>query len=129
MAAGDRTGAGWELIGPLLPRGRGRSGEPGRDSRRMLGGIPWRVREGARWRASPQRYGKGNSNGRRFARWRDLGLFEALLAGGVRSGRGAAADARRHKICARRQGLSGIPCAGHDDGKEGTLAWHDAKRR
>ena len=28
-----------------------------------------------------------------------------------------------------RGGLSGIPCAGHDDGKEGTLAWHDAKRR
>ena len=27
------------------------------------------------------------------------------------------------------QGLSGIPCAGHDDGKEGTLAWHDAKPR
>ena len=26
-------------------------------------------------------------------------------------------------------GLSGFPCAGHDDGKEGTLAWHDAKSR
>jgi hypothetical protein len=26
-------------------------------------------------------------------------------------------------------GLSGFPCAGHDDGKEGTLAWHDAKPR
>jgi hypothetical protein len=25
------------------------------------------------------------------------------------------------------QGLSGIPCAGHDDGKKGPLAWHDAK--
>jgi transposase-like protein len=24
-------------------------------------------------------------------------------------------------------GLSGIPCAGHDDGKEGTRAWHAAK--
>ena len=26
-------------------------------------------------------------------------------------------------------GLSGISCAGHDDGKEGPPAWHDAKRR
>jgi hypothetical protein len=28
-----------------------------------------------------------------------------------------------------RTGLSGISCAGHDDGKKGTLAWHDAKHR
>ena len=26
-------------------------------------------------------------------------------------------------------GLSGISCAGHDDGKEGTHAWHAAKHR
>src|SRR4051812_20005770 len=26
-------------------------------------------------------------------------------------------------------GLSGIPCAGHDEGTEGTLAWHAAKPR
>ncbi len=25
------------------------------------------------------------------------------------------------------RGLSEFPCAGHDDGKEGTLAWHVAK--
>ena len=29
----------------------------------------------------------------------------------------------------RAVGMSGISCAGHDEGKEGTLAWHDAKRR
>ena len=28
-----------------------------------------------------------------------------------------------------RWGLSGISCVGHDDGKEGTLAWHAAKHR
>jgi hypothetical protein len=27
------------------------------------------------------------------------------------------------------KGLSGISCVGHDDGKEGTLAWHAAKHR
>jgi len=27
------------------------------------------------------------------------------------------------------EGLSGISCTGHDEGKEGALAWHDAKRR
>ena len=26
-------------------------------------------------------------------------------------------------------GLSGISCAGHEDGKEGPIAWHDARNR
>ena len=31
--------------------------------------------------------------------------------------------------CAAAPGLSGIPCVGDDEGKEGTLAWHAAKPR
>jgi transposase len=80
MVAGDLTDAEWELIGPRLPRACGRSSKPEHDSRRVLDGILWRAREGARWRAIPERYGKWNSVWRRFARWRDLGVFEALFA-------------------------------------------------
>ncbi len=80
MAAGDLTDAEWALIGPLLPRTSGRSSKLRQDSRRMLDGILWRAREGARWRANPERYGKWNSVWRRFARWRDVGVFEALFA-------------------------------------------------
>src|SRR5687767_7965757 len=90
MSVGDLTDAGWELIGPLLPRERGRPGRPAHGSRRMLDGILWRAREGARWRAVPERYGKWNSVWRRFARWRDLGLFEALFA--ALAGSGAAEE-------------------------------------
>ncbi len=77
MAAGDLTDAEWELVGPLLPPERGRRGH---ENRRHLDGILWRAREGARRRAVPERYGKWNSVWRRFARWRDLGVFEAVFS-------------------------------------------------
>ena len=83
MASGDLTDAEWGLIGPLLAAGRGR---PGRESRRHLDGILWRAREGARWRAIPERYGRWNTVWRRFARWRDLGVFEAVFQALAQSG-------------------------------------------
>src|SRR5215218_10130371 len=60
MGTGDLTDAEWELVGPLLPPERGRPGRPGHDNRRILDGILWRAREGARWRAVPERYGRRN---------------------------------------------------------------------
>jgi transposase len=86
MRTGDLTDREWELVGPLLPPERGRPGRPGHDNRRILNGILWRAREGARWRAVPGRYGKWNTVWRRFARWRDLGVFEALFAALAESG-------------------------------------------
>ena len=83
MAQGDLTDAEWELVGPLLAAGRGR---PGRESRRHLDGILWRAREGASWRAVPERYGRWNTVWRRFARWRDLGVFEAVFQALAQSG-------------------------------------------
>ena len=83
MAQGDLTDAEWDLVGPLLAVGRGR---PGRENRRLLDGILWRAREGARWRTIPERYGKWNTIWRRFARWRDLGVFEAVFQALAQSG-------------------------------------------
>ena len=87
MASGDLTNAEWDLVGPLLAAGRGR---PGRENRRILDGILWRAREDARWRSVPEWYGRWNTVWRRFARWRDLGLFEALFA--ALAGSGAAEE-------------------------------------
>ena len=87
MASGDLTDAEWDLVGPLLSAGRGR---PGRENRRILDGILWRAREGARWRAVPERYGKWNTVWRRFARWRDLGALEAVFV--ALAGSGAAEE-------------------------------------
>jgi transposase len=77
------TDAAWKLVEPLLVTERGR---PGDANRRQLDGILWRAREGASWRAVPERYGKWNTVWRRFARWRDLGVFEAVFAALAESG-------------------------------------------
>jgi transposase len=87
VAWGDLTDAESELVGPLLAIKHGR---PGRDDRRHLEGIPWRAREGAGWRTIPARHDRGNMVWRRFARWRDLGVFEAILA--ALAGSGAAEE-------------------------------------
>jgi transposase len=92
VASGDLTDAEWALVGPLPATDRGR---PGPGNRRHLDGIPWRAREGARWRAVPERYGKWNTVWRRFARWRDLGVFDAVFAALAESG---AAEGRLQMI-------------------------------
>ncbi len=113
MASGDLTDAEWDLVGPLLAAGRGR---PGRENRRTLDGILWRAREGARWRAMPERHGRWNTVWRRFARWRDLGAFEAVFAGLAGSGAaeervrmldGATIRAHQHAAGARGGGRLG----------------------
>jgi transposase len=65
MASGDLTEAEWALVAPLLAMGRGR---PGRASRRQLDGILWRAREGAGWRAVPERVEHGLAPLRPLAR-------------------------------------------------------------
>ena len=90
MRTGDLKDAEWELVGPLLPAERGRPGRSAHPNRPILDGILWRAREGARWRAIPERYGRWNTVWRRFARWRDLGVFEAVFA--ALAGSGAAEE-------------------------------------
>ena len=79
MACEELTETEWALIAPLLPSERGRVGRPSHDNRRVLNGILWTVRSGARWIDVPERYGRWNSVYRRFHRWARIGLFEALL--------------------------------------------------
>ena len=70
----------WSLIAPLLPPDRGRPGRPSHDNRRVLEGIFWVVRSGARWVDVPECFGRWNSVYRRYRRWAEAGVFEALLA-------------------------------------------------
>jgi len=81
-ALDDRIGttdAEWALIGPLLPAERGRGCRPAGDNRPFFDGMMWMARTGAQWRRLPSEYGKWNSVFRRYRRWVETGVFDALL--------------------------------------------------
>jgi transposase len=80
MSRGDLTEEGWGIIEPLLPAERGRWGRPARDNRKYVNGMLWVLRTGAPWRDLPEKYGNWNSVYRRHLRWRDLGIWESVLA-------------------------------------------------
>ena len=79
---GERIGTTdveWELIGPLLPPEQGRGCRPAGDNRPFFDGMMWMARTGAQWRRLPDEYGKWNSVFRRYRRWVETGVFDALL--------------------------------------------------
>lgn len=80
MSRGDLTEEGWNVIAPLLPAERGRWGRPAKDNRKYVNGMLWVLRTGAPWRDLPEKYGHWNSVYRRHSRWRDLGVWESVLA-------------------------------------------------
>lgn len=80
MSRGDLTEEGWKIIEPLLPAERGRWGRPAGDNRKYVNGMLWVLRTGAPWRDLPEKYGNWNSVYRRHLRWRDLGVWESVLA-------------------------------------------------
>lgn len=64
----------------LLPieaanRGRGRLPE---ENRAIINGILWRLRCGTPWGDVPPKYGNWNTIYRRFRRWSDAGVWEAV---------------------------------------------------
>ena len=81
-ALGERIGVSdgeWALIGPLLPSERGRGCRPAGDNRPYFEGMMWMARSGAQWRLLPDEYGKWNSVFRRYRRWVETGVFDAML--------------------------------------------------
>ena len=79
------TDGQWEKIKPLLPKlgGGKRGGRPWADSRRVLEGILWIARSGARWQDLPAEYPSLSTCWRRLRDWEEqdvwLTIWRAFL--------------------------------------------------
>lgn len=77
MSRYDLTDFEWCAIQPHLPKKP--RGVPRVDDRRVLNGIFWVLRSGARWADLPGRYGPPTTIYNRFNRWRKAGVWEHLM--------------------------------------------------
>jgi transposase len=69
----------WDRIAPHLPGKKGSVGRPGANNRQFINSVLWVLRSGCPWRDLAPGYGNWNNVHRRFCRWRDRGVWEALL--------------------------------------------------
>ena len=75
----DLSDQTWALLEPLLPGREGVWGGVAQNNREFLNAVIWILRCGAPWRDLPPAYGGWKNTHRRFCRWRDAGVWEALL--------------------------------------------------
>ncbi len=69
----------WGLLESSLPGRKGAWGGKAKDNRLFINAVFWILRTGAPWRDLPPDYGDWKNTHRRFCRWRDKGVWEALL--------------------------------------------------
>ena len=74
------TEAQWEKIRPLLPkpRARTRGGRPRAEDRKVLEGILWILRSGARWQDLPEEFPHPSTCWRRLRDWEEQGVWIAI---------------------------------------------------
>lgn len=68
----------WSVIQPLLPNKP--RGVPRVDDRKVLNGIFWRLRTGAPWADTPERYGPYTTCYNRYVRWWKAGVWDRLFS-------------------------------------------------
>ena len=70
----------WKRIAILFPieEFRPTGGRPWTPPRRILDGVLYVLRTGCQWKAVPHEYGSGSTLHRRFQRWVELGIWEAI---------------------------------------------------
>ena len=75
----DLSDSVWSLLEAHLPGQSGHWGGIAKDNRQFINAVFWILRTGAPWRDLPASYGDWKNTHRRFCRWRDRGIWEALL--------------------------------------------------
>ena len=70
----------WKKIEPLLPKlsRRRQGGRPWADSRRVVEGILWIARSGARWQDLPREYPSPSTCWRRLRDWEEQGVWLSI---------------------------------------------------
>jgi transposase len=69
----------WERLKPLVPGGgKGKRG-PRTDNRKFLNALLWMARSGGRWRDLPERLGNADAVKRRYYRWIEMGVLDAMF--------------------------------------------------
>lgn len=79
MAREILTDEQWELIRPLLPPQRPKTGRPSRDPRTVVEAILCIDRTGAPWHDLPVEFGPWQSIATRFYRWVEAGVWDHVL--------------------------------------------------
>lgn len=70
----------WERIAPLLPSKSEDPGRSGADNRRFVESVLWLARAGSPSRDLPEEFRNWNSVFRRFRRWAEKSVLEAVFA-------------------------------------------------
>jgi transposase len=70
----------WERLEEFVPGGRKGKRGPRSDNRRFLNALLWIARSGGRWRDLPARLGDPDTVKRRYYRWIEMGILDAILA-------------------------------------------------
>jgi len=79
MERHELTDEQWELVCPLIPQRRAKTGRKPKDPRLMLNGIFWILGTGAAWRDLPDRFGSCKTVHRYFSNWRQTGVFAKMV--------------------------------------------------
>jgi transposase len=70
----------WERLKEFVPGGRKGKRGPRTDNRRFLNALLWMARSGGRWRDLPKQLGDYATVKRRYYRWIEMGVLDAILA-------------------------------------------------
>ena len=69
----------WERLKEFVPGGRKGKRGPRTDNRRFVNALLWMARSGARWRDLPEQLGDYETVKRRYSRWIEMGVLDAVL--------------------------------------------------
>ena len=69
----------WDKIKDFLPGREGHVGGTATDNRLFVDAVIYRYRTGIPWRDLPDRFGDWKNTHRRFSRWAEQGVWDALF--------------------------------------------------